>query len=266
MLDTLAAYPGLVRSSIQVSVTYRGRMVIWLLTGFFPLLLMAVWLTVVDGGGAPAGWDTSAFVSYYVAAAVIYQLSGERYVWAWDAEMRSGDLSVRMLRPIHPFHQFVAADLGERIVVLAMLLPVLVLAALLIPAIQYPLTPVRAVEVVAAVVLAYALSLLMAATFALLGFWSTQTTNVYMLWWGAGSFASGWIAPLDLMPNWLQRIAVVLPFRSTIGFPVELLMGRLDNSHIAQGFAVGLAWLAVFVLLYLVGWRRGVRRYQAVAG
>lgn len=262
----MAAYPGLVRSSIQVAVTYRARMAIWLVTGFFPLLLMAVWLTVVDGGGPPAGWDAEAFVSYYVAASVVYQLSGERYVWAWDAEMRSGDLSVRLLRPVHPFHQFVAADLGERIVVLVMLAPVGVLAAVLLPAVRYLLTPWSVLVVGAAVLLAYALSLLMSATFALLGFWTTQATNAFMLWWGAGMFASGWIAPLDLMPQWLRSLSWALPFWSTMGFPVELLMGRLDGGQIARGFAVGAAWFAGFVLLYLIGWRRGVRRYGAVAG
>ena len=53
--------------SMQVAVTYRGRMVLWVLSGFFPLLLMAVWLTVVDESGPPAGWTTSDFLAYYAA-------------------------------------------------------------------------------------------------------------------------------------------------------------------------------------------------------
>jgi ABC-2 type transport system permease protein len=68
------------------------------------------------------------------------------------------------------------------------------------------------------------------------------------------------------MPAWLREVALVLPFRSTLGFPAELMAGRLDGAEAALGFAVGLAWTAAFALLYLVGWRRGVRRYQAVAG
>jgi ABC-2 type transport system permease protein len=71
---------------------------------------------------------------------------------------------------------------------------------------------------------------------------------------------------LVLMPDWLRTVAVVLPFRTAMGFPVELLMGRLDARQTVSGFAVGLGWLAVFALLYRIGWRHGVRRYQAVAG
>lgn len=266
MREALAAYPGLVASSTQVALAYRGRMVVWFLTGFFPLLLMAVWLTVVAEGGPPAGFTAGDFIAYYAAATVLWHLSGQHVVWEWDADLRSGDLSMRLLRPVHPFHQYAAGDVGHRLVALAMLLPVLVVASLVVPGLDYDLTPARALGTGLAVVLAYLLSLLMASTFALVGFWSTQVSNLWMLWWGVGSFASGWVAPLELMPGWLQAAGSVLPFRYTMGFPVELVMGRLDAAATVSGFAVGLAWVGAFTVLYLAAWRRGVRRYQAVAG
>lgn len=266
MREVLAAYPPLVRSATLMALTYRGRMALWVLTGFFPLLSMAVWLTVVAEGGPPAGWTTGDFLSYYAAATVLWNLSGQHVVWEWDRDLRSGDLSVRLLRPVHPFHQYATADLGNRVVLLAALVPALVLAALLVPGLDYPVSPARVVAVAAAGVLAYALSLVMASTFALLGFWSTQVGNVWMFWWGLGSFTSGWVAPLPLMPDWLRSVALVLPFRATMGFPAELAMGRLDAAQTAYGFAVGLGWLVAFGLLYRLGWRYGIRRYQAVAG
>ncbi|HZB67580.1 MAG TPA: ABC-2 family transporter protein [Ornithinibacter sp.] len=262
----LAAYAGLVRSSAQVAVTYRGRMVLWVLSGFFPLLLMAVWLTVVAESGPPAGWTTADFLAYYAAAALVWHLSGQHIVWEWDQDMRAGDLSTKLLRPIHPVFQYAAGDLGHRLVLLTGLLPAFAVAVALLPGLDYDLTPARVVLVVAAVVLAYVLSIVMASAVALAGFWTTQTTNLWMLWWGLGSFASGWVAPLELMPEWLRNLAVVLPFRYTLGFPVELMSGRLDGPEVAVGFLVGAVWTAGFALFYVVVWRRGIRRFQAVAG
>ncbi len=241
-------------------------MVLWLLSSFFPLLLMAVWLTVVEQSGPPAGWTTTDFLAYYVAAAVMWHLSGQHVVWEWDADLRSGDLSARLLRPVHPFGQYATSDLGHRIVLLGLLAPVLVAAVVLVPGLGYDLDAGQVLLVAAAACLGYALSLLMASTIALLGFWSTQTTNIWMLWWGLGSFTSGWVAPLELMPGWLRQVAVVLPFRSTLGFPVELVAGRLDGTGTLIGFGVGAAWTVGFAGLYVLGWRHGVRRYQAVAG
>ena len=68
MPDLLTAYPTLVRNATQVALTYRGRLVLGLLGNLFPLLLMAVWLTVVAEGGPPAGWTAGDFLSYYAAA------------------------------------------------------------------------------------------------------------------------------------------------------------------------------------------------------
>jgi ABC-2 type transport system permease protein len=225
-----------------------------------------VWLTVVAGSGPPRGWTAEDFVAYYCAAAVLWHLSAEHVIWQWDADLRSGDLSVRLLRPVHPFHQYAADDLGHRVVSLGVLVPAIVVAAVLLPALDYDLTPARAALAATATVLAYVVGLLMASLVALVGFWSTQTTNLWMLWWGLGSFTSGWVAPVELMPPWLQTLAVWLPFRSTLGFPVELWTGRLTAAETVTGFGVAVGWAVVLGAAYVVLWRHALRRYQAVAG
>lgn len=259
------AYRGLLRAAVQEALTYRGRMLLWLLTGLFPLLLMAVWLTVVDSTGPAAGWDRSDFASYYVAAAVLFQLTTSALTWRWDDDMRSGELSARLLRPVEPFHQYAALEVGSKAVMAVLSVPVLIVATVALPLVRYPAGPGLAL-VVPAVLLALALSVVMSMAFALVAFWTTQAGNLYALWWGVGAFLSGWIAPLDLMPAWLRSVALALPFRAVVGFPLELALGRLDAGEVLLGFAVALGWLAAFAALYRVGWRAGVRRYQAVGG
>jgi ABC-2 type transport system permease protein len=264
--DTLAAYPALLRVSVQLALAYRGRLLLWFVGGLFPFLLMAVWLTVVDGGGAPADWSGGDFVGYYVAAAVMYTLTSSSLIWIWDGDLRTGELAARMLRPVEPLHQYVAHQAGHGLVSMVLLVPIVVVAAVAVPGLDYGLGPLQALAVLAAGALAFAVATMMAAVCALIGFWTTQTANVWMLWWGLGSFASGWIAPLELMPGWIQDAGRVLPFWSTMGFPVELALGRLDPAAVAGGFAIGAAWLAIFVVAYRPLWRAGVRRFQVVGG
>ncbi|MEV4118515.1 ABC-2 family transporter protein [Micromonospora sp. NPDC049645] len=266
MAETVASIAALTRAAATTATAYRGRLLAGLLTTFFPLLLMAVWLTVVATSGPPRGWTAPDFISYYAAASLLWHLSGQNVIWQWDEDIRGGDFSIRLLRPVHPFWQYAANDLGQRLVMLGLAAPVFVAATLVLPQLGYHLTAVRLLATVVAVLLAYAVSITMASLVALLGFWSTQTTNLWMLWWGLGSFASGWIAPLEVMPGWLRSTAEWLPFRTTMGFPVELMTGRLSAAETAFGFAVGLGWLALFTVLYLVVWKPGVRRHQAVGG
>jgi ABC-2 type transport system permease protein len=255
----------MVRASMQVTLTYRARLVFLFTGALFPILLLFVWLTVDAGGASAKGWDGSRFASYYAAAAVVYNLTSSGISWAWDSDLRNGALSNRLLRPVPVFHQYTAAEAGERIVTAIVVIPVFVVLTVLLPTIEYPIGIVTFLGLLIAILLAFALAVMMSSTFALIGFWTTQSNNVYMLWWGLGSFASGWIAPLDVMPLWLKQTAKILPFRYTLGFPVEIALG-LPTSEVVAGFTTALLWLALFTAAYKLMWRNGVRRYQAVGG
>jgi ABC-2 type transport system permease protein len=105
---------------------------------------------------------------------------------------------------------------------------------------------------------------MMSTTFGMIGFWSTQANNLYSLWFGAGQFLSGWIAPLALFPPGIRMFATWLPFRSTLGFPVEVLLGRTSGPALALGFLVSAGWILFFWIIYRVLWKYGLRRYESV--
>ena len=138
--------------------------------------------------------------------------------------------------------------------------------AWLLPVINYPLTPERAVAFIIALILGLGLSIAMSAAVAMIAFWSTQARNLYGLWIGVGQFLSGWIAPLALFPPATRNVAVWLPFRSTLGLPTEILMGRLSTGETLFGMTVAAGWIVAFGFLYRLLWARGLRRYEAVGG
>lgn len=260
------AYRALLRAHLGMGVAYRARLTVWILSSLFPLMMMAVWLSVVDEVGPTAGWRISDFVSYYAGGAVLFHTTTSFLTWAWDADLRSGDMSFKLLKPIDPFHQYLTQEIGLRVVVLAFLLPTLIVLTLLLPDLTYQLTPIEWFAAITAAISGFFLNVLMAMAFATIGFWTTQAGNLYSLWWGLGAFLSGWIAPLSLLPDVVADAAVVMPFRSSMGFPLEILLNRLTGGEIASGFAVTGIWIAGFALLYRFGWKMGLRRYQAVGG
>jgi ABC-2 type transport system permease protein len=262
----MSAYRAMLRAWVGVGLAYRARLTVWILASLFPLLLMAVWLAVVDEVGPAAGWTRPDFISYYAAAAVLYHATSSYLIWTWDADLRSGDLSFKLLKPIDPFHQYLSHEVGFRAVVILILVPALIVLTLLVPDLRYQVSPIGWTLVVLAALLGFLLNVLMAMAFATVGFRTTQVGNLYSLWWGAGAFLSGWIVPLALLPAPLAAIAQVLPFRASMGFPLEMALDRLSVAEIAFGFLVTLLWISVFVILYRIGWRTGIKQYQAVGG
>lgn len=71
-------------------------------------------------------------------------------------------------------------------------------------------------------------------------------------------------APLALLPEPVRVLAEWLPFYRMLGFPVELLLGKLTPQQVLVGFGAQIAWLAVAAVLLNVAWSRGIRKYSAV--
>ena len=55
-----------------------------------------------------------------------------------------------------------------------------------------------------------------------------------------------------------------LPFRYTMSFPVEVLLGRLATAVIIQSITIQWLWVGAMYALCRVVWRKGLRRYSAV--
>jgi ABC-2 type transport system permease protein len=112
--------------------------------------------------------------------------------------------------------------------------------------------------------LAFILRFLLEWTLALSAFWTTRTGAINQIYFVLVLFLSGQIAPIALFPYPIRVAAAVLPFRWMIGFPVELLLGRLTLGDALTGLMAQAAWLCVSLVLLRIVWRAGVRVYSAV--
>ncbi len=253
----------LLRATWSDALAYRAEIFIWVLTGALPLVMLAVWLSLAGEGGV-GGFSGADFVAYYVSALVIRQLTGVWIIWDMEREIRLGELSPQLLRPYNPLLRYLAMALSDKPLRLAMVLPIIVGALLIAPGAMPTPDPLSLAALGPAIILAFLIYFCTQCCIGLLSFWWTQVLAVQDFWFGLYSFASGYLVPIDLLPAPVTRVLAVLPFRAMLGFPVDLLLGRLAPDAIGVGMALQLFWLvALFGLMQLL-WRRGLRRYGAV--
>ncbi|MDJ0752193.1 MAG: ABC-2 family transporter protein [Ardenticatenaceae bacterium] len=261
----LRVYGALFRASFGVSVTYRAQLVIWVLSGILPLIMMTVWITVAQDqpGGQINGFDQTAFISYYLAVTIVRRLTGVWIIWDIDEDIRQGTLSAKLLRPLHPTHNYLTMAVTDKPVELLFILPPVALAAWLTGA-QYNFSPQNmllfGVAIIGAVGIEFGVTMAIGA----LAFWITQMMSVMEVWFFSRAFFSGWIIPIAMFPDFLQDILLFLPYRYVLSFPIELLLGRLNSADIGLGFVVQWGWVAFLFLLFPKLWRRGVSKYSAV--
>ena len=265
MSDLIALYRAQFKTTIAEQLQYRGALVIWLLGLVLePVIYLAVWTTVARSqGGEVDGFTAGDFAAYFLAALIVNHATFTWIMWEFEYWVRHGTLSPQLLRPVHPLHRNVAANVTFKLLTLAVVLPV---AGLLALAFRPTFTPVpwAIVAFAPALVLAFALRFVVEWTLALPAFWVTRVGAITQLYYVAFVFLSGQAVPLALLPEPARVVASLLPFRWLVGFPVELLLGRLTPWEALLGFAAQAAWLVVMVAAMQVVWRRGLRQYSAV--
>ena len=174
-------------------------------------------------------------------------------------------MNTLLLRPIAPIVDTVAAEVAGKVVFLSFAIPVAAsLLLLLAPAaVGLPGDPfLFAVALLAA----WALRFLWGYSLALTAFWSTRSDALVLMQDALVFVLAGQIAPTDLLPGGLRTAAEWLPFRYMLGFPIEILLGRVQGDALVRGMILQLVWLTASAGLAYSLWRLGVRRHAAVGG
>jgi ABC-2 type transport system permease protein len=261
-VSVLRAFPDMLRIGFAASVAYRAELIIWILTATLPLVMLALW-NAVAAGGPVAGLGQPELARYFAATLIVRQLTGAWVFWELNYEIRTGALSARLLRPMHPLWWNAAAILGAVPLRLIVLAPMI--AGLLWWRPELAVFPGWAALglFVVSVALAWALTFLIQALFALFAFWLDQTDGLFGLYFAVWSVLSGYVAPLAIFPAWARGWLDWLPFRATLAVPVELLGGFVTTAEGAEGVALQALWTGVLLVAVGVAWRAGVRRYGA---
>lgn len=258
-------YPALLRIAFLAQIQYRASNVIWLIGMLLePLVFLVVWTRVAEAqGGQVAGYGTREFAAYYISLLAVNHFTFSWIMHTFQYRIQYGQLSFELLRPVHPIHNDLSDNLAYKVLMAVVVAPTIALMVLGFD----PLFSWRAEALVAfapALLLAFAVRFLMEWSLALAAFWTTRVLAMNQIYFAVMMFLSGRIAPLAMFPDWMQDLAMALPFYYTMAFPVELFLGRLSSSEALQGIGIQLAWLLAAATLITLVWRRAVRRFTAV--
>lgn len=260
---SLKAFPALFRIGLAETVAYRAEFVIWMLTTTLPLVMLGLWSSVASEQ-AFAQYTQTDFVAYFLAMLIVRNLTGSWVVWQINEEVRSGSLSMRLLRPIHPFASYAGTHLSAIPLRALIALPIAVI--LLVSSARDVLadTPAELALFFASVLGAWILTFSVLVTIGAAAFWIERSTGLFDIYLGVFSILSGYLLPLTLLPSWLQTIAAHAPFRFMLSVPVEILISRAGSvSDVAWLVAQQYLWAAGAVVVALATWRAGLRRYEA---
>lgn len=253
------------KTTMAAMFQYRASLLIWMIGQVLePLIYLIVWSAVSNSAGGSVGsYTTRDFAGYFVVLMLVNQFSYTWIMYEFEYRVREGILSFALLKPVHPIHSDIADNVSSKLLTL----PAMVLIAVgLAVAFQASISPQpwAILVFIPVMLMAFMVRFLLEWTLALAAFWTTRVSAINQTYFVLMLFLSGQIAPLTLLPYPVQILADVLPFRWMIGFPVELLLGKLSPLEALIGLGAQAAWLLIgFVLLRIV-WKAGTKVYSAV--
>lgn len=265
MRDLAALYAQQFKTTFASMLQYLASLFIWMISAVLePLIYLIVWSTVsLARGGSVGDYTAPQFAAYFIVFMLVNQITYTWIMYEYEYRIREGMLSPALLRPVHPIH----ADIAENISSKAISMPVLTVIAVGLALIFKPEITLNLWSIlvfIPAIILAFLVRFLVEWTLAQSAFWTTRVSAFNQVYFVLVLFLSGQIAPLSLFPQPIQILADVLPFRWMIGFPVELILGRLTPLQAIIGLAAQAIWLLISLGLVRVIWRAGIRMYSAV--
>jgi ABC-2 type transport system permease protein len=255
----------LIKVSLLSWMQHRGFFFLIAFGWMVPLLVYLFIWSAAAGDGEITGLNRDAFMAYYLILIPVNQLTYAQTNWTVGDNIRIGQISSWLLRPVPTIYHSLASEGAGKVVMMAFALPVTGLLYLFIrPTIS--ITMQNALLFIPALLLAWALRFFWGYWLASLAFWTTNADSLLGLQDTLVFLFGGQVAPVSVLPAALGGVARLLPFRYMLGFPVEVLMGHLDGEQILTGFITQAGWMVVAVFLQIFLWRRGVRQYSAVGG
>jgi len=250
---------------VQESLAYRASMFIWMLVDTVQCVVMPlVWLNAYNGRADIGGYVPGEMGLYYLMMAVVSSFVTCHLMWDFAMDVKEGILSQWLLRPVNVVAWLLVRNSAWRIFRMIMFLPVFALCAFYYREhIDWSMLHLTGWFILS-VILGNLVSFTIGMAMSNIAFWVQEVQSVFGLYYLPLMLFSGYVIPQSLAYGWMQVVAAVLPFRYTIGVPVEIALGKLSGDAMLFSIGMQLFWLVAGSLIGYALWKRGLRQYSGV--
>lgn len=259
------AMPTMLRIGVAETVAYRAEFLVWLLTTTIPLVMLGLW-NAVAAQGAFNGFSQQDFTAYFLAGLIVRNVTGSWVGWQVGEEIRMGTMSMRLLRPVHPFVALAASHVASIPFRCVVALPVAFILLLSSGGSALTTEPLQLAMLAPALVMAWLITFAIMFAIGALAFFFTKAIGLFNLYFLLFSLLSGYLMPIEILPGPIRVIAEWLPFRYMISFPIQLLTRSMSTTQLFEQLGMQAAWMVASIAIALFAWNRGVKRFESVGG
>lgn len=261
-------YRAFASTAFQTRLAYRGQVWAQLLGGLVRIFAMiAIWKSVYASNEVVDGITLGEMLTYAIlASSVLAAYNWEGLVQTVSEQIRSGDVSVYLIKPMSYPLMLLANEIGQVAFRLLAVVGPITLIASLTYGINAPASLFHGMMFPLFWMLAFTILFLMALIAGFLAFWLMTAFSLEWFLQGLIAILSGTFIPLWFFPKAIGAAIYYLPF-AWIGFhPVAVYLGKVSPGETLMLFLLGLVWAGALLVAAKSLWARATLRITVQGG
>jgi ABC-2 type transport system permease protein len=267
-------YLRIVRIALVERLAYRVDFVFSTLLRFLPMLTtILLWLAVYAGAnktkhGRLGGFSLDEMISYLLLVHISRMFSSmPGLAQSIARDIRDGNLKKYLLQPIEMLPYLLSYRAAHKVAYITMTAGPYALLFFLCRH-YFPGWPDAwtLAGYACALLMGFLVGFFFEATIGMLGFWFLEVSSFLYVINTLTFFLSGHMFPFDLLPPFFANLLKNLPFQYLAYFPAMIFLGKVQGDSLIRGLVIELAWAVGLIVVALLLYRRGLRRYSAYGG
>lgn len=243
---------------------HKEQLLVWIIADIIKIVgLCFVWSASARMTGST---DQGYVITYYIMMILIGKLMQDITPENGVRQILSGKFSNSLLKPMSYFTEYLGSNIGSNIFRLIVSIPAFGLGMYITMKLGFWITdfnPYLIFVALIAVILGFLINFLLGNIFTLLSFYNKNMEGMRTFYYNIAAFFSGEYVPFVVLPLAALFTVQILPFRYTLSFPIEILLGRITNYDIGFGFVVGVSWLIILYIIYSIFFKISIKKYAA---
>jgi ABC-2 type transport system permease protein len=243
-------------------------------TGIITYLLFVsvnyfIWSAVFQQGDVGAkinGYTLSEMVTYISIAWISRSLYFSNIDEEIDEIVKSGQISVYLIRPVNFHLMMLTQAAGESLFRLVFFtLPISVVILIVFP-VSAPASVVHGLMFLFSTIFSF---LVLAEVNFLIGmsaFYIKSIQGIVRAKYFIVQLLSGLLLPLSFFPNWCQTLLGFLPFTSIAYLPLQCYLGKVAPNEYIWVLVTQIAWVIVLSIIGHLVWKRAINKLTLQGG
>lgn len=247
-------------------LNYWGPQLVWIISSMLSLVtIVALWVSA-DSGADIAGYSKDQLITYAIVGLAAGAFINFNPFPGAKGKIKDGSFASHyMLKPVSFFFERLVWETTWRTYFLAFNVAATIIALIIFSQyVEFSFEITSLPSLVIAIGLATLLQFTFTMCLSLVAFWYTEVNALNTFKYVALGVLGGMAIPISFIPGYFQQLVMLLPFRYMYSFPMEIFFSKISGSQIIYGLILQIFWLSVFLILYKVMYRSGVKKYVSV--